>query len=110
MKLRPMSGLAALVVASALVLSGCSTEADKNESNPNASSSTDASLTTTTPEDLKLLEGIEFQSKAENKAPTDVKVAGDLNKLSGASSTSCQRGNRGRDSTELHRRGPHDFG
>lgn len=85
MKLRPMSGLAALVVASALVLSGCSTDADKNESNPNASSSTDASLTTTTPEDLKLLEGIEFQSKAENKAPTDVKVAGDLNKLSGAS-------------------------
>ncbi|WP_435300502.1 FKBP-type peptidyl-prolyl cis-trans isomerase [Timonella sp. A28] len=87
MKFRPLRGLTAVAVASALVLAGCSSdnkEDEKENPTPSQSSSqpSNADLTPTTPEDAKILEGVTFTAGKDGKAPTDIKVDADLTKLS----------------------------
>lgn len=85
MKLRPIQGLAAIAVVSALVLAGCSTDSKttSSEASPSSSSTPDTSQATTAPADAKLLEGITFKAGELNTAPSEYSVTADLTKLTG---------------------------
>lgn len=85
MKLRQLSGAAALALAATLALSACSDSPKDTPNTQSQSSSAEqtpaAEITATTEADAKLLEGITYTTEA-GKGPSDIKIASDLSTLS----------------------------